>query len=217
MKPIRYEGSTAVFTSSDVDLFGLPDLYGYSDFIVIESRELVLVSDYKMERSYDLKPVHRYSRVARFKTTLLRLVGEKTKIPEHIITACRVYLKPTSLDLWNDTRRILKCYKWQKFYDFIPAILNKLGMARLLNISAEDIESILSDFKLLVQRFNQSRHLMGRKYFPNIRFIALKLLEYHGCLHDYPIPFARTERKLVSLSLLWDQLLVGPETGSRAY
>jgi len=93
------------------------------------------------------------------------------------------------------------------YYDYIPSILYTLGHCPLLKISAKKIEEILNDYKLLVERFENSKHLFKRRYFPNIRFIVLKLLEHHGCLHDYPIPFVRTERKLVSLSLLWDQLI----------
>lgn len=207
MKPIRYEGEVAVFSNLDIDNYGMPEYYGYDNYIVVESREANLVTDYKMERTYDLIPIHRYSRLARFKTTLLRLVGEKTKIPDYVITACRIYLKSDSKDLWNDTRKILKCYKWSKYYDFIPAILTKLGFCRMLKISAHKIDEILNDFKLLVEKFEQTKHLYKRRYFPNIRFIVLKLLEFHECLHDYPIPFARTERKLASLSLLWDNLI----------
>ena len=207
MKPIRYEGDVAVFSNLDIDDYGTPELYGFENYIVVESREAQLVTDYKIEHSYDLTPIHRYSRLARFKTTLLRLVGEKTKIPDYIIVACKTYLKPDSKDLWNDTRKILKCYKWSKYYDFIPAILCKLGYCRMLKISSAQIELILNDFKLLVENFEQNKHLYKRRYFPNIRFIVLKLLEYHNCLHDYPIPFVRTERKLQSLSLLWNELI----------
>ena len=207
MKPLRYEEEVAVFSSRDIDDYGQPEYYGYHNYIVVESRELVLVSDYKMEHSYDLVPIHRYSRVARFKSTLLKLVGEKTKIPEHILTACRIYVKKDSADLWNDTRKILKCFKWSKYYDFIPSILARLGYCRFLFITAEKIDEILNDYKLLADKFERTKHLYKLKYFPNMRFIVLKLLEYHGCLHDYPIPFVRTDRKLLSLSLLWDQLI----------
>lgn len=207
MKPIRYEGEVAVFSSRDIDDYGMPELYGFENYIVVESREAHFVTDYKLEHSYDLTPIHRYSRLARFKTTLLRLVGEKTNIPEHIINACRIYLKPDSKDLWNDTRKILKCFKWSKYYDFIPAILYQLKLCPLLKISAEQVDNIINDFKLLVERFDKTKHLYKRRYFPNIRFIVLKLLECHNCLHDYPIPFVRTERKLAALTNLWEGLV----------
>lgn len=207
MKPIRYEGKVAVFSNLDIDDYGMPELYGFTNYIVVESREAVLVTDYKMEHSYDLIPIHRYSRLSRFKTTLLRLVGEKSNVPEYIINAVRIYLKKDSTDLWNDTRKILKCYKWSKYYDYIPAILARLNLCRMLKITGFKIEEIVQDFQLLVTKFESCKHLYKRRYFPNIRFIVLKLLELHGCLHDYPIPFVRTDRKLLSLTLLWNQLV----------
>lgn len=205
MKPIRFEGDVAVFSSRDIDDYGMPEHHGYWNYIVVESRELNFVTDYKMENSYDLIPIHRYSRLARFKTTLLKLVGEKTKIPNNIIECCKQNLV-LSKDLWNDTRKILKTNRWTKYYDFIPAILHKLNLCPLLKITASQIETILNDFKCLVERFEKTKHLYKRRYFPNLRFIALKLLELHNCLHDFPIPFVRTERKLLSLSKLWEDL-----------
>ena len=207
MKPIRYEEDVAVFSSRDIEDYGQPEYYGYTKYMVVESRELKMVTDYKMEHAYDLIPIHRYSRVARFKTTLLKLVGEKTKIPDYILIACKTYLKKDSIDLWNDTRKILKNYKWSKYYDYIPAILCKLGFCRMLQINASKIEDIINDFKVLVEKFEKNKLLYKRKYFPNIRFIVLKLLELHGSLHNYPIPFVRTDRKLLSLSLLWEDLI----------
>jgi len=207
MKPLRFENEVAVFSSRDIDDYGMPEHYGYEKYIVIESREANMVYDFKMEHSYDLVPIHRYSRISRFKSTLLKLIGEKSNIPEQVIVVCKHYLKPDSKDLWNDTRKILKCHKWSVYYDFIPSILCKLGYWPILKISASRIDAIINDFKLLVEKFENSKHLFKRRYFPNIRFIVLKLLEYHGFLHEHPIPFVRTERKLVSLSLLWEHLL----------
>lgn len=207
MIPLRYEGETAVFSNLQIDDYGMPEYYGFDNYIVIESREAILVTDYKMEQSYDLVLTHRYSRLARFKSTLLKLVGEKSNIPAHVIAACKIYLKPNSTDLWNDTRKILKCYKWSAYYDYIPSILYSLGLCPLLKISAKKIEEIVNDYRLLDEKFETTKHIHKRRYFPNIRYIVLKLLEHHGCLHNFPIPFVRTERILVSLSLLWQQLI----------
>jgi len=87
MIPLRYEGETAVFSNLQIDDYGMPEYYGFDNYIVIESREAILVTDYKMEQSYDLVLTHRYSRLARFKSTLLKLVGEKSNIPAHVIAA----------------------------------------------------------------------------------------------------------------------------------
>jgi hypothetical protein len=205
MKPIRFEYDVPVFSSRDIDDYGMPEHHGYLRYIVVESREANLVTDYKMEHAYDLIPIHRYSRLARFKSTLLKLLGEKTKIPDTVIDACK-YLNKDTQDLWNATRKILKENKWSIYYDFIPAILSRLGLYPMLKITSQKFEEILNDYRSLCTKFEQTKHLHKRRYFPNIRFIVLKLLEHHGCLHDYPIPFVRTDRKLLSLNLLWDNL-----------
>lgn len=207
MKPIRFEYDIPVFSSRDIDDYGMPEHHGYLKYLVVESREANLVTDYKMEHSYDLIPIHRYSRLARFKSTLLKLLGEKTKIPQNIIDKCQLILKKDCLDLWNATRIILKQNKWNTYYDYIPAILAKLGYCKLIKISSAKFEEIINDYKSLCDKFEQNKHIYKRRYFPNIRFIVLKLLEHHGCLYDYPIPFVRTDRKLQALSLLWKQLI----------
>ena len=46
-----------------------------------------------------------------------------------------------------------------------------------------------------------------RKYFPNLRFICLKMLERHDAEFGFRIPLIRTPRKLKPLQDLWTQLL----------
>lgn len=195
MVPLRFEGSTAVFSSLQIEDLGSPEYFGYTDYIVIESREANLVSDYKMEQSMDFRPVHRYSRFARFKSTFLKLIGSKST-PAHILIACK---NANPADPWDSVRRILKHYKWRKYYDYIPAILVEIGMYKMIKITSEQLEQIYTDFKFLEDRFERSKHLLARKYFPNIRYIVFKLLEYNGILYDFKVPLARTKRKLDSL------------------
>ena len=207
MKPIRYEYDVPVFSSKDIDDYGSPEHHGYLKYIVVESREAEFVTDYKMEHSYDLIPVHRYSRLARFKATLLKILGENTRVPVEIIEKCRGLLNKDSQDLWNDTRKILKQEKWNKYYDHIPCILSRLGYFKILKITNEKFLEIIDDYKSLCVKFENNKHLYKRRYFPNIRFVVLKILEHHNLLHEYKIPFVRTDRKMRSLSLLWDQLI----------
>jgi len=195
MVPLRYEGNTAVFSSLQVDDYGPPHLYGFNDFIVIESREANLVTDYKMEQSMEMRPIHRYSRFSRFKSTLLKLIGSKST-PSYIIVACK---NADPNNPWDSVRRILKHYKWRKYYDYIPAILVEIGFCKMIKITCSQMEAIYSDFKFLEDRFVQTKHKLSRKYFPNIRYIVFKLLEYNGILYDYKVPLARTKRKLESL------------------
>lgn len=208
MKPIRYEGDVAVFSTRDIDDYGYPEIYGYTKYIVVESRDLNLVSDFKMEHEADLRPIHRYSRLARFKYTLFQLLGERGNVCSTAMSLVETYLKKDSKTKWEDTRKILKHYKFRKCYDRIPIILSRLGYGRSFNpLTSEQVISIINDFKALSDKFERTKQEYNRKYFPNIRFIVFKLLSLHGIHLNYPAPFIRTERKKKALESIWDGLL----------
>lgn len=209
MKPIRIDDDgIPLFTNLQIDDYGFPEHWGYEKYRVIESREGNFVSDHSLEHERDFRKIHRYCRLSRFKTCLLNLLGERGKIPAHVTIMVKTYLKPDSRDKWNDTRRILKLYKQRRYYDNIPIILKQLNYGRLFKaITSEQLENIVNDFKCLSSRFEETK--TARRYFPNIRFIVLKLLEHHGIEQNYPIPLARTSRKLKTLNQLWESLLYG--------
>jgi len=206
MLPLRIDpDGTPVFTNLQIDDYGLPEHWGYNKYIVTQSREAVFVTDFKMEQERFFKKTHRYCRTSRFKTCLLNLLGERGKIPAHVLSMVKTYLKPNSIDKWNDTRKILKAFKQRRYYDNIPMILKHLNYGRLFKaITSETLEAIVNDFKALSTKFEETK--TTRRYFPNIRFIVLKLLQLHGVTQNYPIPFARTCRKLKSLTTLWTNL-----------
>jgi hypothetical protein len=207
MKPIRIdEDGIPIFTNVQVDDYGFPEHWGFDRYHIIESREGNFVSDYKMEQERYIQKTHRYSREARFKVCLLNLLGERGRIPEMVLTMVRSALNPLSADKWNDTRRILKHYRQRKYYDNIPSILRMLKYDRLFNpITSEQFEALINDYRCLSTRFESIK--TGRRYFPNIRFVVFKLLELHNINPNYPIPFARTSRKLKSLHQVWESLL----------
>jgi len=209
MKPIKIDpDGVPVFSSRDVDDYGMPEHYGYEVYRVVESRDLNIGSDFKLEQQRYWYHTHRYDREARFKATLLNLLGERGKIPDHVLCLVKQFLKPDSDDLWNDTRKILKHYKCRKYYDQIPIILSKLKYKRLFPpLNSEQFMYIIKDFKALVNRYEQTKHLYKRVYFPNIRFIVFKLLELHSIFPAYKVPLLRTTRKNKMLSALWDDLL----------
>jgi Poxvirus Late Transcription Factor VLTF3 like len=207
MKPTRYENNIPVFTTRDIDDYGFPENYGFDNYIVVESRELNLVSDYKQEHEYDLRPIHRYSRLARFKSTLYQLIGERGSVPSAVITMVKAYLKPDSKDKWNATRSILKHYKQTAYYNRIPLILVTLGYQKSVpSTTGSQLSLIINDFMRISEKFERIKHTFKLRYFPNIRFIVLKLLQKHGIETNYPVPFIRTERKRKSLEELWLQL-----------
>lgn len=207
MKPFKTDpDGVPLFTNLQIDDYGMPELWGYTAYRVVESREGVFVSDYKMEQERYIQKTHRYSREARFKVCLLNLLGERGRIPDMILSMVKSALNPASADKWNDTRRILKHYRQRKYYDNIPSILRMLKYDRLFNpITSEQFEALINDYRCLSTRFESIK--TGRRYFPNIRFVVFKLLELHNINPNYPIPFARTSRKLKSLHQVWESLL----------
>lgn len=197
------------FTNHQIEDYGMPEYFGYEKYFIIDSREKTFVTDYQMEQEGYFTKVHRYDRVARFKATLLNLIGFRGKVPEHVISLVKTFLNPNSKDVWNDTRAILKHYKQRRYYDNIPLILKTLNIGsgfRTMDYKA--VEAIINDFKCLSDRFERTKEQYGRRYFPNIRFVVLKLLELHGYSSLYHIPFVRTDRKNKLLDSLWDSLIL---------
>lgn len=208
MQPIRYENTTAVFTRDQVDNFGMPCHHGYDDYIVLDRREADMVIDWKMEIERFFTPIHRYNRMARFKSTLLNILGEKGNVPEQIVQIVKHYWTDTS-DPWNTVRRILKSMKQQRYYVSISYILRRVGYPRPVpTLTSSEIEGILNDYKTVNDRFQRYKKHYNRSYFPNMRFIVLKILEIRGYTPIYKIPLARTQRKLHALQKLWDDLFM---------
>lgn len=194
------------YSSTDIDDYGFPENYGVNMYRIIESREANLQSDYKQEHEYDLRPIHRYSRLARFKSTLYQLIGERGQVPSSVITMVRTYLNPNSPDKWNDTRAILKHYK-QNYYNRIPTILETLGYGKTIPpVSGRKLVEITQDFMRISDKFERTKHEYKLRYFPNIRYICFRLLQAHGFEPSIIIPFIRTERKRKSLDILWTLL-----------
>lgn len=202
MKPKSFIDDIPVFSTSQIADYGEPEDYGYEKFYVTESP--VYVSDYKMETEMNIKKIHRYDRFARFKVTLLNLIGERGNIPSQVLTVVKTYFIAGD-NLWEECRCVLKHFGLRKYYDNIPMILNILGHGRCFDkISNSDYLAILNDYHSLVTKFESLK--TKRKYFPNIRYIVLKLLELHGYTPKFQIPFVRTSRKLKTLEELWDDL-----------
>lgn len=210
MKPFKLDpDGVPVFTNLQIDDYGLPENWGYETYRVSESLEADMVTDYKMEQEMFFRKIHRYSRVARFKVCLFNLLGERGIIPEHITLMVKTYLKPDSVDKWNDTRKLLKHFKQRKYYDQIPVILKKLSFGRCFPaLNSMQFEALINDFRFLSEKFDRRKKDYKRVYFPNIRFIVLKILELHGIKPNYPIPLVRTSRKMISLQQLWATLLI---------
>lgn len=97
---------------------------------------------------------------------------------------------------WEQIRKILKKEKLPRLYNQIPLIARKLGFGNCIEF--EDFNKsyigILKEFNRIHYKFNLMKG-DERKYFPNLRFVALKLVQKWGGKFNLKIPFIRTRRK----------------------
>jgi len=209
LMPIRSEGDILVFRLEDIHLFGIPSLYGYDNYIVTSTYEdeCPMVLDWKGEqdRRGSLRPIHRYSRVERFIGVLYQLLGYRGDIPEEVVEVVK-YWGIEKENEWNSVRFILKQYDWAKYYNRIPGILRMLGVVSM-SLEFWRVENIISKFQEMSVRFD-SKSFGSRVYFPNLRYVALRLLEEQGMVFSYFIHIIRTKRKDKLMNEIYEKLYV---------
>lgn len=164
--------------------------------------------DYEQEQEYarNAKPIHRYSRKDRFKSVLYQLLGISGDIPSAIRNIVRQKLgkKTRRNKIWNDIRAVLKEAGERKYYNRIPQIIARIAKLRPAGITNAALDACFEDFHLMHHKFDTELHIKWqRAYFPNLRFVALKLLTKHGITFPYDVPFVRTARKRKYLNNLW--------------
>jgi len=164
--------------------------------------------DYDQEMNYAIncKKLHRYSRKDRFKFILFQLLGMAGDTPNHVLQLLKLNLPPRigKQKIWNEIRLVLKKNKLRKYYNRIPGLINQLTICHPIGINSEKIQSILLKFKDFDYQFNNHlRTRWDRHYFPNLRFIALKLIHQHGIKYPYRAPLVRTSRKKKYLEKLF--------------
>ena len=216
MEPIRYEDGVAVFTNEQIDIWGEPD-QKFQNYYVVDGQPDYMTSYAAKDQSY-LKAIHRYDRVARFDKTLHTLLGEctfdmKVKIATmtEMLNIVKTYVKDDSTNSYEETRKIFIHYGYKRFIPFIPTILIMTRKPFPLKIDrknlSETIQLVKEDFKMLERRFFREDGYKGeRKYFPNLRYIAIKLLINRG-VENVCMPLLRTKRKLVAMDLVFQKLL----------
>lgn len=214
-RPIRIDDHIPIYTTAQIDMYGFPEHYGVTSYVVIQEHEDVapMVMDYAMEqeRRGALRPIHHYDRIERFTSTLYQLIGCRGKVPVDIIdTINEAEYNSDPAYIWDSIRDILKTIPGgRKYYNRIPTILSMLGYKH--KIDFQDQDYVIRDICLEFRKINAKYELIksrfeNRKYFPSMRFIAFKLLEKHGAHFQYRIPFVRTPRKQVLLEELWIQI-----------
>lgn len=138
------------------------------------------------------RPIHRYNRLERFKNTLDQLLGCRGKISDDVME-----LMNGVKGEWEAVRQVLKENRIGKLYNQIPLIIRKLGFGNCIEFDnfGKSYIGILKEFNEIHFKFDLKRD-GKRKYFPNLRFVALTLIKKWGGVFKIDIPFIRTRRKL---------------------
>ena len=216
MEPIRYDGEgesrIAVFTKQQIDILGEPDYYGFDKYLVIDSGPEYVCGATYWDQSY-LKKKHRYSRLARFKSTVRNLFGEslpQIDEDEPVLVIMETYLKNNPGNPYEFCRQILKSYKLQKYYKHIPYFVKKYLGIKVFEMDAEITNNLSPILEEVYVRFTVFENLFyriekARKYFPNLKYTALRILKDVGVQNKF-IPVLRTKRKIKELDIFFEAL-----------
>lgn len=213
--PVKEEENIPFFSSLDIEQYGMPELYGYHTYRVIESRETEMVLDFVQCQQYGVedpttpvrknrstRPVHHYNRMDRFNSSMTNLLGYGN-VPEHVT---EIVLEELVIhekeDIWESIEVILKKHKLQKYVDRIPTILRILGYEFMTTpVSTSKVEST---FQMMSEKFDLKQ--TDRKYFPKMRYVCLRLLIEQGAFFGYNIPLIKTNCKIKPISDVYNIL-----------
>lgn len=213
MDPIKFEDDMPVYTLDQVHMYGEPYLWGIEAYLVISTfeNERPPAQDWKFEqeRMGSLRPIHRYVRQKRFESTLYQLLGYRGHVPRDLINLLEISgFDQNPLYIWESIRKFLKDNQFGNiYYNRIPTIIQMLGLNIRINIkdNSKFITDIIDEFKVANYKFEQLK--IKPKYFPNMRYIALKFLKKNGADFQFHIPLIRTKRKLGPLEEIWDKII----------
>jgi hypothetical protein len=173
MIPFKEENGVLVFLKSECDLYGMPYLYGYEYYIVIDDVQ-EYVKDYCMTLERKLRPIHRYNRKDRFVFILGQLLGLRGEVDQETLNKCEY------CTTWEEIRIKLKKIKKSKLYNRIPYIMKYLGIDSPVKLEITNMlfRQMVDDFLLIQKNYENLQN--KRKYFPSLRFIAVKIIESYG-------------------------------------
>lgn len=201
-----YSNGVPVFLKSAIEDYGMPDLYGWNDWLVIEDEGPSMVCEEVMD-ILDLKKIHRYSRLERFKTILFQLLGWRGKVDEDVFEICGLMdFNPDLMeDVWFMMKRELKYNEKSKYYNRIPRILYLMGKCKCIKVSPMKYEAILQRFTRLEYLFTLQKE---RKYFPSLRYTCCRLLVEQGIEHEYQVEAILTKSRRIALDAFWNKFFI---------
>ena len=202
LQPVSYDiDNIPEFSKEDVDLYGSPSNYGYQQFLVIESPTYQQIA---IDHHRIYKDKHRYSRIERFRSVLLQLVGVRGTIPPNVLVTILMNDYDKHPDrIFSSIRKILKANKMSKYVLRIQSIIHKLGHPYTIKVKAS-LQDMENQFRQASFEFERRKHLLNRKYFPNLKFWALKILQHNETEFGFKIPLLQTSRIRRKLNIIWN-------------
>lgn len=192
-----------VFTTAQLE-WCEPEQYGYDKYQVIEDELTAhpFALDYDQELYYAANynnAIHRYSRQYRLRWVLGHLVGQLGKAPKDVEQRLRAELCREGSDvLWTReayewVRGRLRKWKLSQLYLSVPHIVSRLGGARW-RVSLKQYTQVVEEATRLHKIFDSMKRQgkLQRQRFPPLLFVLLYLLDRHGVMPPYRIPWART-------------------------
>lgn len=197
--PVGYDKGIPQFTTDQIT-DGQPEQYGFYEYDIIDKPSPFALNWEDEVLQPKKRNVHRYVRYERFRNTLAQLMVGHGDVPHHILNA----FPKLKGNLWENTRVFLKANLHRIYYNRIPSILATLGYIKYKPQRQRTFTDILDDFKEMDSIYDSIKHKLNRKYFPNLRYTAVRLMQRHGINLPYEIPRARTPKKTTSLDETFD-------------
>jgi len=199
--PLRIDRGVPVYSSSDIEVWGLPDHYGIWDYLVVETRETAhpMVNGWVDLARCSLVPRHEYSRIQRFAGIVRNLLGQG-RLPDEVIEYVEDNLEDfCAASVWESVQVLLRRMKWGRYGNRIPVLLERFGFKTLLvqpKKSGVMVDDVMIKFEEMSRKFDRMPKTTDWQYFPSMRYCALRLMQMNGIVFNYRVPLVKTRSKV---------------------
>ena len=177
--------------------------FSYSKFFI--ENDKVSYKDPPKEVSF-----YTYKRINHLKEIIAQFQAkESTKIPDHIFDKIKKQIKKERInykDLTNDkTKEILKNLGYNKYYEHIPFIKDKLGIKP--PVMSNELENLLCNLFIEIQKPYSKYCPPDRVNFLNYYYTIYKLCEllgHHEFLQYFPM--LKDREKRIEQDLIWKKI-----------
>ena len=151
-----------------------------------------------------------YKKINHFKEILAQFQGkETTQIPPEVIENLKLQIKKERIDMSNltyyKTKELLKKLGFNKYYEHINFIKNKMGISP--PIISQELEETLCNFFMEIQ-YPYAKHCPDYRvnflHYYYVLFKLFELLDENKYLHE--IPMLKDREKLIEQDTIWKKI-----------